>query len=273
MVRLQLNWCCTVHIHTHSRLINQNGDMRRTICLQHGVSFCPSFSRFSLPCHLQKSFISSTSASIFHQHKSQPLTCQTHQGIMQWKSCRHVYNSAKTSFSHQHSVHEHKLQRYEYKRVLWLSVISLSAYSKQRIAKRCCSYYLAASSPPHKAGERLGMTKLSNWEEPQREQERGFFMANHKKKLELIYVLQVDMRLIAMVTGHVPHHLPSARPPTLPPPSPPTAITHLWKMTLVHSLCHRCCLRISPLGCWILTRWQTPLKPPHHNIQRTRHTL
>lgn len=37
-------------------------------------------------------------------------------------------------------------------------------------------------------------------------------MSNCKKN-ELIYLLQVDMGLIAMVTGHVPQHLPSSPPP------------------------------------------------------------
>lgn len=34
------------------------------------------------------------------------------------------------------------------------------------------------------------------------------------EEIELIYVLQVDMGLIAMVTGHVPHHLPWAQAPS-----------------------------------------------------------
>lgn len=39
------------------------------------------------------------------------------------------------------------------------------------------------------------------------------FPVKLQEKPELIYVLQVDMGLIAMVTGHVPQHLPSSPPP------------------------------------------------------------
>lgn len=53
------------------------------------------------------------------------------------------------------------------------------------------------------------MTKFGNRE---RDGEMNFHV-KLQEKLELIYVLQVDMGLIAMVTGHVPQHLPSSPPP------------------------------------------------------------
>lgn len=57
------------------------------------------------------------------------------------------------------------------------------------------------------------MTKFGNREEPRRDEGEMNFHVKPQEKLELIYLLQVDMGLIAMVTGHVPQHLPSSPPP------------------------------------------------------------
>ena len=134
---------------------------------------------------------------------------------------------------------EHRLQQCEYK---WAHTVNLRS---QSVAFLFFFGYTTSR-----------VTKLGNRGELQRATERGLFMSNCTKKLELIYVLQVDMGLIAMVTGHVPHHLPSP-PPAVP--SSPTAITRFREMTLIFSLCHRCCLWISPH--WMLNIHHPPRHP------------
>lgn len=52
----------------------------------------------------------------------------------------------------------------------------------------------------------------------------------------------------------------------LPVPSPPTAITRFREMTLISSLCHRCCL-------WINPHWMLNIHHPPRHPGETRHPL
>lgn len=52
------------------------------------------------------------------------------------------------------------------------------------------------------------------------ERRREEFSCRNERNKKIIYVLQVDLRLIAMVTGHVPRHLPSRLSPSFFPRLP-----------------------------------------------------
>lgn len=146
----------------------------------------------------------------FHRHKSQPSCVRmrvsdTSRRVTQRTSCQRVSHK-NTSLSKRIllCVSEHKLQQHEYKWASWLSVIWLSGYSKQQISERRWVIWQNNSTFPKWL---RGGGSQSFVSERRREE---FSCGNERNKKNL----QVDLRLIAMVTGHVPRHLPSRLSPS-----------------------------------------------------------
>lgn len=196
---------------------------------------------------------------MFHHHKSNPPTCQTHQGEL-WKGTHvsRLFNIAKTSVFQQHRIrhclYEHKLRQYEYKWELWLSVISLSAHSKQQTTKNLFFIIRQHASTSQRGGE-------------VREDEVKRVRGDAKREWEEFPCQAVRKTGINLCSAgrhgiHCHGNRPCATPPSISTSSlsPPLPITRLRQMTPVSSLCHCCCVRIS-VWCWIFIT--------HHNIQGT----